>query len=239
MSLNKKIQITLFFLVFAGLVTLSCNIPINISTFVRSKSDLIQHTTVAEFDATLVSSEGDAILLPLIHRQEWSCEDVNGELSSLLRSEETKVNGIQIHKYKKALLEWEFIYSDTDGWIWVSYQKDIDRDYAVIGAENNVDSWENDKWSGKTGKGGFKLGKNLTFQGVLEVKITQQDSFPEPNTSERMETHNIFGLIAEDNSQQAFLCDYVVNPLPEGIDLLTPEKFQDHCQFYYYECSLK
>ncbi len=232
----KKNQLTLLLLVLSVLVILSCNIPVDILNFVNGDIDVIHYRTVAEYDATLVSSEGDVIGLPLLQRQEWTCKDVNGEISSLLRSEEIEVNGIHVHKYNKAILKWKFLYDQGTG-IEISYQMDVDRDYAVLGADNIVDSWENDKWSGTSEVGGLKLGKNWTFQGVLEVQITQQDSFPYPNTSERIATHNIFGLINQGVPQQAFLCDYLVNPLPAGIELLTAENFQDHCQFYYYECS--
>jgi len=236
---HKKIQISISILMFACLVTLSCNIPINFPSVVREMDSRAVHTVVVGYDATLESAEGEIVTLPIVNHQEWICDDIDGELSMLLEVENVVENGIQVMKFNKKILQWDFEYYAADNVLTVSYQKDMDRDYAVIDPDDIV-VWENDKWFGEGTAIGIQLTKkNQSFMGTLDVNITQEDTFPAPSTTERVDTHNFFGLISQENSTEAFLCDLGVIPFPENIDLFTPENFQNHCQNFYYECKSK
>ena len=239
MNSKKRILLLTFLFVLVLLLTLACNLPTTISSFIAGNQNSSQETIVAMYDATLVNSEGEAVFFPLAPGMEWICKDIKGELSVIQGTEEIEQGGIQIFKLNKAILEWKFIYHGTNEVLYVSYLKDFDRDYAVVDKDNNVVSWENDKWSGDTSSVGLNLTKNKIFLGTIDVKVTQVDTHPIPFTGERLETHNFFGLISRANIQKAFLCDHLVNPLPGKTEHITADNFQENCHFYYYECSAK
>ena len=128
---KKRILILTFLFVLALLLTLACNLPVTISSFIFSDQVSSQKTIVAMYDATLVTSEGEVVFFPLAPGMEWICKDIKGELSVIQGTEEIEKGGIQIFKLNKAILEWKFIYHGTDEVLYVSYLKDFDRDSAV------------------------------------------------------------------------------------------------------------
>jgi hypothetical protein len=232
MKCNNRLLLPLSLCLLGLGLSLACNYPVTLNPFLNVSGESSQHTLVAQYDATIVSAEGEILDLGFIRGMEWVCEDVKGELFAL------SVGEIPTMKYKKAEVQWEIAYNESDEWFGVRYSKDIDRDYAVLAADGSISSWENDRWSGHSFLNGVRIKKNGGFKGKLIVPITSEDSFPEHTVWNKEEPHNFFGLFTVSDHSLAYLCDQGPNPIPNDITILTPENFKNYCSNYYYECPI-
>ncbi len=236
MDRDQKRLLVLFFLVLAILISLGCNFPIAFDRLFNIDDESAKHTVVAEFDATLVSEEGEPIKLYIANGMEWICRDVQGELSSLA------VGEIPDFDYHEAEIEWKIQYREYDKYdgFNVFYTKFIDRDYSVIEVDGSK-TWFNEKWSGdsKLNRAEDEYIARGVYKGVLSLEVSYQDTSPQHDPYKKTETHHYYFLVDLDGINMAYLCDQSHNPITQDLSNLTPGNFQQSCSFWYYECPLK
>jgi hypothetical protein len=222
-----------------ALAALSCNLPRSfvVSFFPSLDSDEINEkaaTLVADLPATMVNEDMQVQGLELFEGARWTCRDVDGVVSELVRSH----TGIDTDIVRKAELDLTMTYRDDKTGLNIWYKDDFAMDSAVVnGVTGEIVAWNSHTWSGTGQLSGSRVNSRGTFSGSMTVMETRQGTYPKTVTSQVEEIHNLFGLIPSEDYRRAYLCDLRANTIPDDLAGLTAENFQQRCIFDYYECD--
>ena len=225
-------------LILIGMATLACNLPVAFLKFKNYAEDPdkqidLAHTAVFEYEATLTSPEGEVVGLLPLNGTKWNCQDIDGEIRALQMVSETMI-------LKKAELDLSLDYDGEDDRLSISYSTEFERDEATIDVDGtSVAGWNHAKWGGLGGAGMIPRRDDGVFSGVFEETTTFENTYPVSSTHQLKHTHYFFGLIPPLDYEMLYLCDQVANPVPDPLGSLTAENFQDHCAYWYYECTIQ
>ena len=232
-SKNKitSLGIAIFIL---GIAALACNVPRNLVTFVFKTKDAEKvERIITEFDATLVSDEGELESLPLSELK-WVCEDVDGRVSEIRSGAEMEPTFI----FKEGDLDLWFENDMYDDKVDIYYTVNFERDEAVIGKDNQIVAWYTSKWGFSGQSKGVSYWEDSTFSADVFVLYKGETSAPNTSPVERRQVIHLFGMIDKMNVNKAYICDMDALDIPAGWeDLgLIGEEFETYCPGYYYEC---
>jgi len=233
-------------LILLVLVSLACNLPVDMLRLyadVDNPEDDAEdiHEVVAEYDATLVSSEGEVTGLPFEGWTKWVCKDIDGEINFYKKNAELAPETYIINKADLDLtLEIKKSTSRVDlNFLRIDYLLNMEVDEGWLNLEGDaIEHWNNAKWSG-TGWAEISppTVDDRSISGVFDVTTNMQGTYPSTLSQEYVSKHNFFILFPPENYNIAYFCDVGANPVPDGWEKLTGENFRDFCPYYYYECA--
>jgi hypothetical protein len=220
--------------------TLACNAPgplLRSFYFGKEPEELIsfEREKLAEFEATLISEEGEIEGLKPPHGTDWACEEIYGVVAEIQKG----AAAFETMELKKAEIDMTLSYDGEDNWMSLQYKTEFERDMAVQGVNGQIEAWDHEKWSDNGSAGRMQLWKNGIFTGLIHITTSTTNSYPQKTSSKFEMDYNLFGLVNPLNYQQVYVCNLGRNEIPENLRDLTYENFLDHCAFYTYACYEK
>ncbi len=162
---------------------------------------------------------------------EWRCRDVNGVLSTLKARESAAMKTLQSE------LDFDLTYSADTSSLEVNFGYDVAEEWGVIQTNGSIGDWHVLTMHVQVIEPAVMVDKQGVFRGMLAYDSTYTEY---DNTWTTSQVDHFWGLIPPDAYQSAFVCLQGRIPLPEGLETLTADNFQDRCGSYsYYECSLE
>ena len=230
---SKKSFFSLGIAIFIlGITVLACNVPRNLVTFALKSNDADTVTRLLdETDATLVSAEGELQSLPLSDLK-WVCEDVDGRVSEIQSGAEMEPAFI----FKEGDLDLWFRNETDEYQLDIYYEVNFERDYSVIGKDNQIVAWYTTKWGFDGEVTRLPYSDNYTFDVVMGAIYKAEDSNPGISPVEYEKEINLFGMIDKTNVNKAYICDIGARKVPPGYEEIKGEEFETYCPEYYYEC---
>ncbi|MEE8357554.1 MAG: hypothetical protein V3R33_09625 [Anaerolineales bacterium] len=160
----------------------------------------------------------------------WKCEDVKGRLWNY------KVQEGPATKNLIGELDFWIKYLESGQAMHIYFALDVEQEWAVTQVDGSLGDWHIVSINTQAEDTSVSFNEFGIFEGSLILERTHTEH---GNTWPQTSTMNYYGLVSPENYEKAYICDVGANPLPTGLETLSPDNFQDRCgTFYYYVCNL-